>query len=389
MRPDVYFVIGSLNLGGTERHLLQILPRISARGYAITVLTLGPKGSLASQFEALGIAVVEPGGSWLWRGLPHGLRRLVLLPLSMFNLVYAFVCGKPEIVHFFLPQAYLMGGLASLCIAKVHRVMSRRSLNSYQQKHRLLARLERMLHSQMDFVMGNSKAVTDELQSEGIEKSRLRLVYNGIENLPTLDLTQRALTRQTLGVDPGCLVLVCVANLLPYKGHDDLLLALAGVREEMGLNWRLFLVGRDAGVWAGLEKLRDASGLGPHVRWLGVRGDIASLYAMSDIGVLCSHEEGFSNSVLEGMASGVPMVVTRVGGNSEAVLDQESGIVVPPRAPQELGRAILRLAKDDALRFRLGCAAKSRVATLFTVDACVDAYVGVYDELTQRSAAER
>ena len=388
MRFPVFFVIGSLNLGGTERHLLQILPHISARGYVVTVLTLGPKGSLASQLEAQGISVVELGWPWLWDGLPHSLRRWVLLPVSMFNLIRAFAGAKPKIVHFFLPQAYLIGGVASLFTGLAFRIMSRRSLNAYQQKYRLLAWLERKLHSRMDYVLGNSKAVTDELRGEGVDQSRLRLVYNGIESMPHVDPAQIAHTRQALGVDAECLVLVCVANLLPYKGHEDLLSALAGIKEQLGANWRLFLVGRDDGIWASLLKFSDANGLSSHIDWLGVRGDVADLYAASNIGILCSHEEGFSNSVLEGMASGIPMVVTRVGGNAEAVVDQESGIVVPPRAPHELGRAILRLAQDKALRFRLGGAAKSRVAELFTVQACVDSYVGLYDELTRRAAAE-
>jgi glycosyltransferase involved in cell wall biosynthesis len=388
VRASVFFVIGSLNSGGAERHLLQILPRISARGYAVTVLTLGAKGSLAPHLEAEGIAVIEPGLSWLWRRLPNGMRRFVLLPLSMFSLLKTFISSKPDIVHFFLPQAYLMGGLASLFAGSMRRVMSRRSLNTYQQKHKLLTRLERKLHNCMDFVLGNSLAVTNQLLLEGVEKSRVRLIYNGVENRHEIDQVQRAKTRRLLGISPGCMVLICVANLFPYKGHQDLIQALTGVHTQLGGDWKLLLVGRDAGIWTGLRELLVESGLSNHVAWLGSRDDVSVLYAASDIGILCSHEEGFSNSVLEGMASGIPMVVTNVGGNAEAVIDQESGIVVPSHAPGDLGQAILSLALDESLRLRMGRAARERVATLFTVPVCVDAYVSLYDEL-MRSAEVR
>jgi len=122
-------------------------------------------------------------------------------------------------------------------------------------------------------------------------------------------------------------------------------------------------------------------GIGRNVRFLDSRNDIPDILNACDIGVLCSHQEGFSNAVLEGMASGLPMIVTDVGGNAEAVLDGECGIVVPPRDPARLAGAIVQLAVDPSLRARLGGAARRRTSEHFALDRAIAAYDALYRAL--------
>jgi glycosyltransferase involved in cell wall biosynthesis len=97
--------------------------------------------------------------------------------------------------------------------------------------------------------------------------------------------------------------------------------------------------------------------------------------------MLCSHQEGFSNAVLEGMAASLPMIVTNVGGNAEAVLDGECGIVVPPSDPPRLAEAIARLAKSPELRTAFGGAARRRVTEHFSLESSVEAYDAMYRAL--------
>src|SRR4029079_17142928 len=100
-------------------------------------------------------------------------------------------------------------------------------------------------------------------------------------------------------------------------------------------------------------------GIEENIKLLGARTDIAALLAAADIGVLASHEEGFANSILEGMASGLPMIVTDVGGNAEAVVNGVTGLVVPPRDARALGSAILKLALDPEFLRTMGDAGRA------------------------------
>jgi glycosyltransferase involved in cell wall biosynthesis len=150
------------------------------------------------------------------------------------------------------------------------------------------------------------------------------------------------------------------------------------------LGWRVLCAGRDEGMQGTLERLAEAHGIKENIQFLGERTDTVTLLAMADFCVLSSWEEGFSNVVLEAMAAGLPIVVTKVGGNPEAVTDQEAGLVVPPRDPKALGNAILRLAQDPDLRQRLGAAAKRRVKQEFSLENCVESHNRLYEELMSR-----
>jgi glycosyltransferase involved in cell wall biosynthesis len=243
----------------------------------------------------------------------------------------------------------------------------------------------------MDAVLGNSQAVVNELRAEGVSIERLGLLYNGIDFKPFHNLPPRLSIRKNLGVNETALLMVCVANLIPYKGHADLIHALGEVNAELPRGWVVALVGRDSGIANDLKDLAEVLGVAEHILWLGERSDAIEIYVAADIGVLCSHEEGFSNSVLEGMASNVAMVVTDVGGNAEAILDGECGIVVPARDPSTLGKAILTLALDKDMRQRMAMAGYARVKQKFAIDSCVSQYSNLYHSLiqsTQRSVQD-
>ena len=112
------------------------------------------------------------------------------------------------------------------------------------------------------------------------------------------------------------------------------------------------------------------------------------MLAGSDIGLLTSHEEGFSNAVLEAMASGLPMVVTDVGGNAEVVEDGLSGFVVEPHNPEKLGEAILKLANDSELRQKMGQRSRTTIENKFTLTECVNQYHRLYETLLSEKSVK-
>ena len=182
---------------------------------------------------------------------------------------------RPHIAHFYLPGPYLIGANVAIAARIPIKIMSRRSLSDYQRNWPLVAKLERRLHTKMDAVIGNSRAVVRQLIEEGIPESKVRLIYNGIEVSPVLPDRNEA--RQALGLDNDTLVGVVIANLIHYKGHRELIEGLSHIERELPGDWRILLVGRDHGIRAELEALSTTCGISHRIRFLGQRSDIPAL----------------------------------------------------------------------------------------------------------------
>lgn len=370
----------SLGIGGTETHLFRLLPRLAASGWDITTFCLTGRGRRAAELEELGVRVVAPfQAGWTGGSVVRSPARLAERLVSLYSLARRW---RPTIAHFYLPGPYLLGAPATIAAGVPIKIMSRRSSSRYQGARPILARVERALHAKMDMVIGNSKAVVGELRTECVSEAKLHLIYNGIE-LPTRQ-PQREAARKVLGLAVDELVGVMVANLIAYKGHSDLIRALILVSKRLPSRWTLLLAGRDEGLKSKLEFLARNGGISRHIRFLGECSDTAALLAAADFGLLTSHEEGFSNAILEGMAAGLPMVVTDVGGNPEAVLDGVTGLVVPPRNVEAIGEAVLRIANDPGLRARLGEAGRIRVQKEFSMTRCASAHDRLYRSLIER-----
>lgn len=381
-RPEIMYVIGGLTIGGSERHLATIAPKLVARGWRVSLFSLSGDGPLRAELENGGVTILQ---SPIARSREHAsiASRTVRFAVAAAALLVAMLRRRPSIVHFFLPAAYVTGAPLAWLAGIPVRIMSRRSLNVYQMRRPGIARLERHLHSGMDVVLGNSVSVVRELENEGVAIKQLGLIYNGVDIARQIPQVDRVTMRSSLGLMADTVAMVIVANLIPYKGHRDLLQALCATKQSMPRDWRLLIVGRDDGIEAGLRSDAEQLGLAPMVVFLGPRTDVPDILGASDLGLLCSHEEGFSNSVLEGMAASLPMIVTDVGGNAEAIVDGECGLVVPARNPQRLGDAIVILARDADLRTRLGQAGRRRVETYFTTEKSIDAYDELYGGLLE------
>jgi glycosyltransferase involved in cell wall biosynthesis len=376
---EVHFIVGSLDIGGAERHLSQLLPALKEMGFSVRVILLSNKAPLKPIFEKAGITVVlGPNLNFL----PAIIRRPLSLIISVTRLILNFLRNPKAIHHSFLPEAYLLTAFAArLAFFKGSLVMSRRSLNNYRQRRPAL-QLEKLFYRFTTMVLGNSKAVVQQLYHEGFRPEKVRLIYNGIETEPFKTLPSKRELRKTLGLNSDSLIFIIVANLIPYKGHIDLLNAFAIISQDLPQNWLLLCVGKDVGTLAHLKNHASILGIANHVKFLGSRSDTVQLLAASDIGILCSHEEGFSNAILEGMAAGLPMVVTKVGGNAEAVQDMTTGLVVEPKNPEELADALLTFALAPKMRHNYGNAGKERVHQHFTLPQCTQQYADFYRSLS-------
>lgn len=381
MKPrTIICIIGSLNVGGAERHLVQVLPRLDRSRWRPMVYCLTDRGVLADRLEAEGVPVlsspVEPPSKGASR--PRRLVRIAATTIALMRLMHEM---KPAIAHFFLPAAYILGAPAAFLARVPVRIMSRRSLNEYQKGHPASAWIEGRLHPTMSAILGNSRRVALQLQDEEhVSQGKIGLIYNGIDVRPYRVADGREKTRSVLGIAPDALVFIVVANLIPYKGHSDLFAAFALASKRLPVGWRLLVAGRDDGIQSALSDQAHSLGIAENVMFLGPRHDIPDLLNCADINLLSSHQEGFSNSVLEGMAAGLPSIVTDVGGNAEAVTP-ETGLVVPPHNPPAFAEAITILAADQAMRARMGKNARRRVEENFSIESCVTRYETLYEAL--------
>ncbi len=380
-RGRILYVIGSLDFGGAEFHLKMITPELRRRGWKPEIYCLTQRGAQAEEVEASGVEVIGPPFKPNKR-LPTYLNLALQATISGSRLFWLLLSRRPDIVHFFLPGAYLIGGPISILLRTPVRIMSRRSLDNYQARWPHFRRIELWLHQRMSIILGNSSAVVEQLiQREACPSDKVKLIHNGVELSQYHSRVQRSEVRAALDIPHEAQVAVIVANLIPYKGHADLLNGLASVRDELPKDWLLLAVGRDDGALEKLKRLTGKLGLEENVRFAGLRKDVPNLLAAADIGVLCSHQEGFSNALIEAMASGLPTVATQVGGNSDAVVHGETGYIVPPHAPAELGAAVADLMNNPDKARSMGQSGRQRAHELYSLERCVAAYDDLYRSL--------
>ncbi len=379
MSKHICIVVGTLNLGGCEKHLSYYLPELNKEKFSVTVFTLSEDGELAEEARLKGVNVIAP---WV---ASKGKKKNVLVRLSRLFLVgiqflIYNIKHKPDLVHYFLPASYLFCYPIAYIAGVRKHIVSRRSLNDYQKgQPAIIIKYERWLHLRMSALLGNSKAVVAQLIEEELTpKDKTFLIYNGIKNHPPDIFLKKKVYREKLDVSPDTALICVIANLIPYKGHSDLIKSAALIESKN--NWHMIFIGEDfTNIKQSLIELAKEQGVEEKISFLGKRDDVPYYLAASDIGVLASHQEGFSNALLESMLARLPMVVTNVGGNPEAVVDSKTGYVVPPHNEYELADKIKKLIDNVELRKKFGLLGKERIETNFSLANCVFEYEKIYD----------
>lgn len=373
--PHILFVIKKMMMGGAERHLTKLLPALISRGLSVELFVLERGGELEAEIASAGVII---------SGLQRRSGRAKHLLIAAIELYRRIRQARPDILHFFLPEPYLVGGLVAALAGHRASIMSRRSLARYQHKHPWLKRIEYMLHRRMTALLGNSQAVVEELIAESGNGNKIGLIHNGVTISGLVDDRACLAQRAALDIPPDAFVMVIVANLFHYKGHADLLNALGIIAAKLPQPWRLVVIGRDEGEGAKLRSQAGSLDIADQIVWLGERRDVEIVVPVADVALLVSHEEGFSNALIEAMGQGLPVIATAVGGNLDAVVDGETGLLVPPQDPAALAGAILTLVSDQSKCRSMGAAARERVLAMFSQEACVLRYDRLYRGLLAR-----
>lgn len=379
MRREILYVIRSLNIGGSEKHLFNLVRHLPRNQFSCHLFSLESEGDLIELFKNAGVSIYSTD---LKEGEIH--RAPWKVPASGFNLLQIINTIRPDIIHAFLPLSTFLAALGGWVHKVPLIVTSRRGLSTYQDRHRVLKYLDRMANRWSHFVTVNSQAVWDDVACRNhIDTSKLIRIYNGVDTrLFEKAQSDRLLTRKELGLSPRQNAIICIANLIGYKGHHDLVRAARIVVDKLP-ETTFLLVGEDRGIRKDLEQKVKSLRLENHVKILGLRIDIPQLLSASDLSVSASHEEGFSNAILESMAAGLPIVATDVGGTPEAVIDGETGWLVPPKQPMLFAEKIMDLIEDPEKARCWGKRGKERTQKHFTMEKMVHQYLKLYDSVQE------
>jgi glycosyltransferase involved in cell wall biosynthesis len=363
MQPvPILYTIPNLDTAGSGRALLNIVTRLDRRRFAPSICVLRRGGGMEQEIERLGVPFFDAR-------FTVGPRPLASLPVRARRAARAFP-RRYAIWHSFHylddytePLVARFAGARAWIYTKKNMSWNRRSWWIRTLLARRVAAQNRdMLQNFFDSPLFRGKS---HLVPRGVDTERFR------PGSP-----RRLELRARLRVPAESLVVGCVAQLVPVKGHAILLDAIARVPGA-----RLWLAGRelDPAYSAGLRERARELGVGERVDFLGGIDDVPALLAELDIFVLPTPEgEGCPVALLEAMASGLPSVAADASGFRDVIEPGRSGMLVSARDGAALGDAFARLASDAVLRRQLGEGARARILQAFSIDAEVRAHEELY-----------
>lgn len=373
-KPLIAHVLYRLDTGGVERFVVTLVNRTRVH-YRHALICLAGFGALRDEIEHDDVACVSldkrPGKDWrcywnLWRTL----RAL-----------------KPDLVH-----SYNIGTLDLAPIAKlagvrrvVHAERGRDAADPNGQSRKYLS-LRRWMSPFIARYLPVSRDLESWLVNDvGIDQAKVICIPNGIDTtkfaVPSRPVAARPITGEF--APPGTVMIMSVGRLDAVKNQTGLIDAfdrLCKFDKPAAARLRLAIIG-DGDQRATLEGQITRLGLAYQVRLFGNRTDVPALLGEADVFVLSSIAEGMPGAVLEAMASGLPVVATRVGGTGELVIEGETGTLVPASDPDRLAAALNSYLLNEGLRLQHGRAGRSRVEDRFSLAAMLSTYATLYDEL--------
>jgi len=354
MQKILHLVLG-LDVGGLEQFVLT-LSRAQLGIVSPSIYCIDGLGELGSRVKDIPVFNTKTSTATI-------LRRALAVVQHVMEYRYDIIHSHNHGPHFY-------GAIASL-MTNVPLVHTKHG-NFYPTKFRRIL-LEKFSCLMTDAIVTvSNEARYSYLQRTCCKTNDVITILNGVD-VGSFTCIGRDST------DKGYVNIGIVARLSPEKDHMTLLAAF-----EIALNsissLRLIIVG-DGQLRQGLESYVDNSVLCGKVFFTGSCLDVPGVLSSFDVFILSSTTEGISISLLEAMAAGLPCIVTDVGGNSEVVIDGETGYIVPPSSPDEMAEKIVALSNNVILRKKLGTSGQKRVLTNFSIESTAKKYCSLYDAI--------
>lgn len=364
----VLHVFLDLPIGGAQLIFLNALRAMDPTRCRIMIACLAEPGVLGSE-----VAEVAP----LYYQNRFGSNDVGAL-LYLYRLIRA---AQVDVVHTYLYSRSSVYGRLAAILARVPVVIADEMgrVGRYPWKRRVA---ERLLARFTDHFVTPSQATRAELMRlDRLPPSRVTVVYPGVDAKQFVVEEEPATVRRSLGLPDQGAVIGVLARLDPIKRHADLIAAFPHILQVAPATQLLFI--GDGPAAPELHRLVQETGVAGQAHFLGARRDIPWILRALDLLVLPSQQEGLPNSILEAMAAGVPVVATWVGGIPEVVIDGETGLLVPPRDPMALAKAVNSLLTNPEVRQRMGAQGRARVKVYFTNQRTAAELDALYRRLLQ------
>jgi glycosyltransferase involved in cell wall biosynthesis len=355
----VLHLIDSLRAGGKERQVIEVLKGLARFNIKVLLAFIDSGDFFVRDAEALGIAI---------RRLPRRRRWDPLVFESLLRLLKGY---KPDLIHTYdwMTSFYALPLAKALGVPLINGSIQNAFLNGDMRWH-----IERMLLCCSDGIIANSHAG---LRSRRFEISHRRtVIHNGFDGARLTELKSPCDIRSAL--DIGARQVVGMVAL--FNDHKDYPTYLAAAQDVLSRRDNVVFLAIGDG-----EKLEACKQSVPPdctgIRFLGASRDVESVVNIFDIGVLATHGEGISNSIMEYMALGKPVIASEGGGTCELVLDGVTGFLVPPGDSHVLATRICQLLDDQEVSRRMGCAGQRRIEDTFSIDRLTSETLRFYESV--------
>ena len=368
-KTRVVLLIPTLDRSGAEKQFTLLATKLPRDEFDVRAIALTRGGPYEAELEAAGVPLTVIG------------KRAKFDPFSFWRLREELKRHDPDILHTWLFAANAYGRLCAHAIPRAKVAVSERCIDSWKSGWQLW--LDRRLISRTDRLVGNSPGVVEFYRELGVPPEKLVCIPNGIEcdaSLPMPTNHERLLAE--LNLPPDAFVAGFVGRLAKQKRVEDLIWAVETLR-QIRPRLHLIVIG-DGPERERLEQFtRDVHCTG-HVHFLGHRDDAAQLLPAFDVFCLASSFEGMSNSVMEAMAAGLPVLASDIPPNRELVVPGETGFLFKLADSVGIMQFLRRLIDEPGLAERLGRAGHERIEREFSIERMVDGYANVYRQLMGR-----
>jgi glycosyltransferase involved in cell wall biosynthesis len=364
-RISVWYVIGSLQVGGAERTLVDLANNLDHDRYDVKIWTILDQQPLAEDlspavdFESLEASGKTDIGAVL--GFIRALRR-----------------ERPDILQSFLFFDNTLARFAGLLSPMTTVITGVRSVPEFPD--RLRALVDRLTMPLADHVVSNSEAGRELAIERGASTDSVSVIENGRDLSAYREATAPPGFRSELGVPEDARLVGTVGRLIERKGGYDLLEAWPDVVAEHP-DAHLLFVG-DGPEREGLERTAERYGVADSVTFAGTRDDVPELLDTMDMFVFPSHFEGLPGALIEAMAAGLPIVATECTGNAELLSDGKTAKLVPMRNPSALAEHLVTVLADKQLRSKIGACAKGVSTDRYAVQTMVNQFVDLYENFS-------